>query len=830
MRSMQEKRTKLIIEGTEAKIETTEELEESYLKNQYKQAFQRVKEILRQNQKDGERNREQIQNIIPFIGKRGSGKTSAMMSFSGVLKRYSKEYMRYDPIFENGNAENLKPKFFCLECIDSSLLEKGEDIFKVILAQMYGEFLKLDQNGRPRDGHYEYEKRELQQKFDKVYRSVCKLERENLKEMDYEESSITSLTNLSSSLELVQEFRGLVQKYLKLLFEEREQNPFGSQSFLVITVDDLDLNIYKGFDMLEKLHRYMMMKNVIIMVSLDYDQMKLLCEKQFYSMVPQFDKKLAGKNRYIEKISMDFLDKVLPGNIRIYMPLFKRMENLEVCRNKEEEGKDTKSALFELLYKKIGFKLDVEGTKRHFYEQNSLRTFVSFYLMLDRMKSVKDISEKEERIFQHNYEILMFDTLNRMKDERLNEEHRALFTKLTEVDLLHSVKDFYFEISKYSTEENEELSNLIQNIKINGYSYGEILRIVYCFGRVSSENKEFVRCLLAYYSLEFYKEYYELCIGKEEKRELFSDLINGSVVGSWANEIVPGVQVVENTVGDAKHIGMVPQVLMSEILKQFQFTVPIESEDRKQKIEKYIKSSLVLLMFFENPNDRKKLHSWGVKKRILTKNQRKLKLLEEQQRSKESGVSFGNKKIEIKGEGKADFNVFNFVSNAFHYETNIRPLIKDLCDVFLEDEREEDREAMGEVIVCSFDKEFKDWKEKSNGFAIPVYDVDITYNLVKRLRYRNQDNYDVQQEEFWSELIKIYEFVFEKLKQNDEWYKKIDEESNFADCFIECPYMKWIFEKKDDGTLQKNYREELVDEFGKCFEKMISIIIRERVL
>ena len=95
-----------------------------------------------------------------------------------------------------------------------------------------------------------------------------------------------------------------------------------------------------------------------------------------------------------------------------------------------------------------------------------------------------------------------------------------------------------------------------------------------------------MRCLLAYYSLEFYKEYYELCIGKEEKRELFSDLINGSVVGSWANEIVPGVQVVENTVGAAKHIGMVPQVIMSEILKQFQFTVPMGLENRKQKIKK----------------------------------------------------------------------------------------------------------------------------------------------------------------------------------------------------------------------------------------------------
>ena len=50
------------------------------------------------------------------------------------------------------------------------------------------------------------------------------------------------------------------------------------------------------------------------------------------------------------------------------------------------EIKNTKDVLLQLLYYKLELKMDIEGTKRHFYEQSSLRTFVSFYLMLKNMK------------------------------------------------------------------------------------------------------------------------------------------------------------------------------------------------------------------------------------------------------------------------------------------------------------------------------------------------------------------------------------------------------------------------------------------------------------
>lgn len=83
-------------------------------------------------------------NIITFVGRRGTGKSSAMQSFMHALlnntknpEREAREYTIYD------NSRNPKPvQFIGIDWIVASLLEKGEDIFEVILAKMLKVFLE----------------------------------------------------------------------------------------------------------------------------------------------------------------------------------------------------------------------------------------------------------------------------------------------------------------------------------------------------------------------------------------------------------------------------------------------------------------------------------------------------------------------------------------------------------------------------------------------------------------------------------------------------------------------------------------------------------------
>lgn len=83
----------LKVDETGNKYETCKEFESSYFHEQYTQAITIVKNIIEQSNRIQDMpNRlyqnQEICNIISFIGGRGSGKTSAMLSFAGELQDF----------------------------------------------------------------------------------------------------------------------------------------------------------------------------------------------------------------------------------------------------------------------------------------------------------------------------------------------------------------------------------------------------------------------------------------------------------------------------------------------------------------------------------------------------------------------------------------------------------------------------------------------------------------------------------------------------------------------------------------------------------------------
>lgn len=831
---------KLVIVGTQAKIEKFDEFKSSYFKDQYQQAFQAVQDIIDQNTIGSrEKSYAKKQNIIPFIGKRGSGKTSAMISFTGYLNEYTEIKRRPYEFQKNGEKANVE--FLCLDSIDGSLLEEGEDIFKLILAQMYGEFFKNDklrQRSSSWEKGYDYEKSELQQAFDKVYRSACELEKNGKENDDIGESSILNLKNLANSLQLAHDFEKLVERYLVFLNYTKNENTYSmkfheqNQSFLVITVDDLDLNLDQGYEMLEKLHRYTMVSNVIVMLSVDYSQIEILCEKQFYGMIPKFDSELQRRRNYVRKLSKDFLDKVFPGNYRIYMPMFHNTKDIQVI-DSNGNAENPKTFLFKRLYQKLGLRLDIEGTKKHFYEQESLRTFVGFYLMLE---SMEDITEKDEtkQVFHHNYKVLMADTLNRMADERLDSDYMQLFAKLTENDFLHAARNLFTEIVRiaqgntaqngrngadFQSQEQRMITSLGKGIAEVGYSYGEILRIIYCWGRINNESKAFVRCFLAYATLELTKEFYEFDINNAKKKQYFADIMNGAVVGSWADKIMPKTFISSTTYS----VGMLQNVDMELV---FQFDLPAEakvdctkgylvienkSDPMYKKIRAYVKTMIVFSMFFEQPSYKaKESERWKFVRASKSENKEKIDNLKE----KTENINI------ISAKGYANFNIFSFVSNAFLYEENVKPMVKSICDIlFGEDETNNETKNS---IIQEIDKEFNDWITLSKGFAIPIYDMDVTYNIVKRLRQRDRVKQSVNINDIWNEIVDIYQFIYNKLEKNDQEYANYSsyaERMEYVKIFIECPYIKWILSdaKQNGGEKTRN----LVPDINEMFKKTV---------
>lgn len=117
--------------------ETRKEFEESFFRDIYVQAESAVSLIVYENNRimitNSEDNRldlyktPNLHNVIAFTGRRGTGKTTAMVNFANSL--------HYGEHLESKYRLD-KNYFYAIPCIDAAMLNKNEDIFDVILSNM----------------------------------------------------------------------------------------------------------------------------------------------------------------------------------------------------------------------------------------------------------------------------------------------------------------------------------------------------------------------------------------------------------------------------------------------------------------------------------------------------------------------------------------------------------------------------------------------------------------------------------------------------------------------------------------------------------------------
>ena len=240
----------------ESFMEEPKKFEESIYSSTYKKAKNLVKKLLDESEyieeeklrrKIGTLDKKEINNMIAFVGKRGTGKTTAMFSFLNYLNTYGNSI--YEEPFKEIDFGSVK--FHCLDFIDGGLLEKEENILHILVANMYRKFMETSEE-RFHDDWREYDIRELQELFIRVENSLRQINDKN----KWGQSSIENLKNVSNSLGLKRDLEQLIKRYLSLMKNEKNQYIEHSQKqVLVIAIDDLDMNLDHGFDTLEAIHR-----------------------------------------------------------------------------------------------------------------------------------------------------------------------------------------------------------------------------------------------------------------------------------------------------------------------------------------------------------------------------------------------------------------------------------------------------------------------------------------------------------------------------------------------------------------------------------------------
>ena len=161
------------------------------------------KQIELQLEKGESEYKETNDNVIIFMGQRGTGKSSVMRSFMKSLLENSSVNDEYGDFIVKLPKSNKKIRFIGIDSIDASLLEEQEDIFEAILAKMFNEFLKDNENINSES--LTYEKRELYHMFSSIYKKHLNIKQRNMEDIYSSEAAIANLRDLARSVDIKQE-------------------------------------------------------------------------------------------------------------------------------------------------------------------------------------------------------------------------------------------------------------------------------------------------------------------------------------------------------------------------------------------------------------------------------------------------------------------------------------------------------------------------------------------------------------------------------------------------------------------------------------------------
>lgn len=520
----------------------------------------------------------EIANVISFIGRRGTGKSSALLSFQKALRQYRRSrdvYYEKQELTFSRNADMEDVRFFTLDCIDAAAMEDSESVFTLVLANI---LVKIGEYSEQADqAESSYLKRSLQQKLGEIFKDYTSLAASQKDIGEY--SAFEYLKNSASSQRIRVKFSQMVQECLQYFLECSHSS--ARKAFLVIAVDDLDMAHYNSrvsgcgkvnahsYEIMREISKYFSVPGIIVLAAYNHTNLLQQCSGFFYGSLADYYRQLGTDSEALrsgEALAGEFLEKVFTPVFRLYMPSWKKRDYFErniridigssidaddILIRYQKAGRTVfkiKDLLLILYAEKAGIYYDYEGKKRHFLEPDSLRALNSILQILigESVKENQGVNQlhlrKENR--ENVFKRIMDDVYFRFVSERLYlETERRLFSELLEQQAdrrsEHIVQIVAPKIEPLGRNNKWEIRHLLEekkrstdNARINeinqqlksardnsgaSYSYAELLHCIYHMTRQEKFfSKEFVACLLHSYTVCMAQIY-------EQSRQILED-------------------------------------------------------------------------------------------------------------------------------------------------------------------------------------------------------------------------------------------------------------------------------------------------------------------
>ena len=833
----------------------------------YSNAGRLVEKIIADNYEwtQSEKNRKnsdfERSNVISFIGHRGTGKTSAMLSFRDILDFYT-ETQKYGlnqmntPLLNMVKRQNVK--FYTLDCIDASIMEESENIFVLILAAMFSKIQKSANEKTQRID--EYDNRVLYQKFEKIYEDYTSINSKENASDGY--SAFEKLRNAASSQKIRENFEELVRIYLNVLDGNEQNYTKTAQKFLVISLDDIDIARRKKnsgkenwgtYKIMSTIYKYLTVPGVIVLTAYDYNNLQERC-MNFFAIENE-------QREGYERSTLQFIEKVFPIYSRLYMPsllndnIISRNEiKISLEKNKDNilqnfvTGNRTnifsiKDFVFFLLYDKTNVILDYDEESKHFFIPDTLRGLFNLIELLNKMESYSHELKAEEDLekFQQNIEWLGEDCNFRYKEEILagKKEESSLITSWNEISAGQRGKQIISVISKkdiplgldIKREYRREMGNAKklrfnpENIKTNPkydnsdveYSYAELVHSIFHMTRCENGySKKFVACILYSYTLQLTEIYRLYLWNRHElpKEEFFSvyrnryenkitdasievkaekirkyekellAVIGKTTCGKWAQYFFPEILPRRAVEMEPAYTGARHQLVIAGYIKGrgVEFVLSFMNSDSMEITALKIKTILFLAML------RLDVSKWDFKE------------LECKRKTD------GRYIIYFRQNEAEDIELTAFFKHTFLYTVLLNKIESLLLEPLENDGKFSQIKTKVKAVFSDLWESYYTWDQKYGNAMIPFYNLDVTYNMIKKLYLEYEQIHmdyvtitlNDKNTSFLNEYKKMLDRFVGYLKNLDRKYYLDKNGIPLSEIFTECPFYKMVDDLQND--------------------------------
>lgn len=435
----------------------------------------------------------------------------------------------------NTSFDNLKTlpqkRIHALKLIDPSFFDAVHNILEIIIGEMYSRTSHDLSTSITVDK--ENEARKLLKSFQAIKRDMLYVDKNTRFERDEE---LEELSLLAAGVDLRTGIQKLIADYLS----------YFNSDVLLISIDDIDLNVKLAYEMVEQIRKYLILPNVMILMAVKIDQLSMVIQE---NLSKQFDQALKHDTRIltgndISEMAERYINKLIPIESRIYIPspdVF--FGNSLVIKDRENvvfEADTVRDAIPSLIFTKCRYLFyNTRGTTSPIVPRNlrDLRLLLQMLIKMKDYSEVKPINMTEALGNKQQFKRYFFSTwldslevdVRSVAIKLINETEPTLFNKKV-IDLIRNMyadatskelksHKMFFDIDSAMAKDANEIKvednfrnilepkNLAYNISIGDVFYvlDRLLRM-----ETSASVHRLIFFIKALYSIKLYEWYDEM--------------------------------------------------------------------------------------------------------------------------------------------------------------------------------------------------------------------------------------------------------------------------------------------------------------------------------